>query len=72
MAWWKQSTSKPSGTVDMDEEEELIDLTSDTEASAPAAAPAATEGVEVMNTWMLKMAAVCMPVRRRIRLSCFW
>eukprot|EP00752_Nemacystus_decipiens_P018364 g16475.t1 len=59
-AWWKQATSKPSGgAADMDEDEPIIDLTSDTEASlpVPAAAAAPMEGVEVISPWMLQQIA---------------
>lgn len=62
MAWWQQSTSKSSGNaVDMDEEEAVIDLTSDTEdvpSPAVATVPAATAGVEVMSTWALNLATI--------------
>lgn len=58
MAWWKQS-AKPSGdVVDMDEEEAVIDLTSDTEASSPAPA-APVDGLEVISPWALQQIAVC-------------
>lgn len=61
MAWWQPSTSKPAGdVVDMEEEEAVIDLTSDTEAPSPApeAGAAPMEGVEVLSAWALKQIAV--------------
>lgn len=63
--WW-QTLKKPAAgeVVDMEEEESVIDLTSDTEAP-PSTAPLASaapmyglEGVEVISPWALKMAAV--------------
>lgn len=57
----KQPTPKPSGNaVDMDEEEAVIDLTSDTEQSTPQPAAAATpmDGIEVISPWALKQIAV--------------